>query len=189
MGYRHTDPNGASQLGFSLAQATLRDGKRCSAAKAYLKSVVADRRNLHISMNSWVTKILIDPQTKVAYGVEFLKNKKKYFIRAKKEVILSAGTIASPQLLMLSGIGPKEHLKEMGIPVIKDLKVGYNLQDHPQLSGLTFTVEKPVTLLERDFHDPLIPLEYFLRGKGPLTVPGGAEGIAFIKTNTTFNRM
>jgi choline dehydrogenase-like flavoprotein len=187
MGYRHNDPNGASQLGFSLAQATLRNGKRVSAAKAYLRPV-ADRPNLHISMNSWVTKILIDPHSKVAYGVEFVKNRKKYQIRAKKEVILSAGSIASPQLLLLSGVGPRAHLEDMDIPVIQDLKVGYNLQDHPQLSGLTFTVDKPVTLLERDFRDPLIPLDYFLRGKGPLTVPGGAEGIAFIKTNTSFNR-
>lgn len=122
-GYKNSDPNGESLLGFSRAQATLRNGRRCSAAKAFIRPA-ARRNNLHISMRSWVTKILIDPNTKIAYGVEFLKNKKRYRVRTRKEIILSAGTIASPQLLMLSGIGPKQHLQDLNIPVIQDLKVG-----------------------------------------------------------------
>lgn len=102
MGYNYNDPNGPEQLGFSLAQATMRDGKRCSAAKAYIRSVI-HRKNLHISLKSWVTKVVIDPFTKAAIGVEFVKNRRTYFIRARKEVILSAGTIGSAQLLLLSG--------------------------------------------------------------------------------------
>ncbi|XP_055638852.1 glucose dehydrogenase [FAD, quinone] isoform X2 [Toxorhynchites rutilus septentrionalis] len=185
MGYRETDPNGEDMMGFSKAQATMRDGRRCSAGKAFLRPV-ANRPNLHISMNSRVTRILIDPATKKAYGVEFMKNKKRYAVKAIKEIILSAGAIASPQILMLSGIGPKEHLQEVGIPVIQDLKVGYNLQDHVTLPGLVFTVNKPVTIRERDMRSPAVVIDYLVNGKGPFTIPGGAEGVAFVKTNISF---
>ncbi|XP_058823386.1 glucose dehydrogenase [FAD, quinone] [Topomyia yanbarensis] len=185
MGYQETDPNGEIMMGFSKAQATMRNGRRCSAAKAFLRPV-ANRPNLHISINSRVTRILIDPITKVAYGVEFLKNKRRYAVKVGKEVVLSAGAIASPQLLMLSGVGPKEHLQEVGIPVIQDLRVGYNLQDHMTLPGLVFTVDQPVSIRERDMRSPPIIFDYLLNGKGPFTIPGGAEGIAFVKTNITF---
>ena len=103
LGYDYNDPNGEHVLGFSQAQATMRNGRRLSAAKAYLRSVAANRENLHISTGCWVTKVMIDPFTKTALGVEFVKNRKRYFIKAKKEVILSAGTIGSAQLLLLSG--------------------------------------------------------------------------------------
>ncbi|XP_058451235.1 glucose dehydrogenase [FAD, quinone] [Malaya genurostris] len=185
MGYEETDPNGEIMMGFSKAQATMRNGRRCSAAKAFLRPV-ANRPNLHISVNSRVTRILIDPSTKVAYGVEFLKNKRRYAVKVGKEVVLSAGSIASPQLLMLSGVGPREHLEEVGIPVIQDLRVGYNLQDHVTLPGLVFTVNQPVSIRERDMRSPPIIFDYLLNGKGPFTIPGGAEGLAFVKTNISF---
>lgn len=79
---------------------------------------------------SRVTKIHIDPQTKKIIGVEFVKKGKNRIVFAKKEVILSAGPINSPQLLMLSGVGPKDHLTNLGIPLIQDLPVGQNLLDH-----------------------------------------------------------
>lgn len=186
LGYDYNDPNGDNQLGFSLAQATMRDGRRCSAAKAYLRSVAASRPNLHISMSSRVTRIVIDPFTKKAIGVEFVKNKKRYMIKAKKEVILSAGTIGSAQILMLSGIGPSEDLRKFDIPVHSDLRVGYNLQDHVSLSGLTFLVNQPVTVVEREVRRPRYFIDYTLFNRGPLTLPAGAEGIAFVKTNLTF---
>lgn len=104
LGYNYNDPNGENLLGFSLAQATMRNGRRLSAAKAYLRSVASKRNNLHISMGSRVTKVIIDPFTKQTLGVEFIKNRKTYFIKAKKEVILSAGTIGSAQILLLSGV-------------------------------------------------------------------------------------
>lgn len=186
MGYEYNDPNGEKQLGFSLAQATMRDGRRCSAAKAYLRPV-ARRDNLFVSMKSWVTKIIIDPFTKVAIGVEFVKNKKRYMIKARKEVILSAGTIGSAQLLLLSGIGPREDLEPLGIPVYSDLRVGYNLQDHVSLSALTFLVDQPVTLVEQEMRRrPRVLLDYTLFNRGPLTLPAGAEGIAFVKTNISY---
>lgn len=186
LGYENNDPNGERQLGFSLAQATMRKGRRCSAAKAYLRPV-ATRQNLHISMNSWVTKIIIDPFTKAAIAVEFVKNKKRFVIKARKEVILSAGTIGSAQLLLLSGVGPREDLERLKIPVHSNLRVGYNLQDHVSLSALTFLVNQPVTVVERDMRRPRTVIEYTLFNRGPLTLPAGAEGIAFVKTN--FSRL
>lgn len=96
-GYPVTDPNGESHLGFSKTQATTRNGRRWSAAKAFLRPA-QNRPNLSISMHSRVTKLLIDPQTKIAYGVEFLKYRRKFRVLARKEVILSAGPIASVKL-------------------------------------------------------------------------------------------
>ncbi len=173
MGYENRDPNNdlSEMMGFSLAQATMKNGRRCSAAKAYLRSI-ANRKNLHISLKSWVTKVVIDPFTKIATGVEFVKNKKKYFVKARKEVIVSAGSIGSPQLLMLSGVGPLENLEQFGIPVYSDLKVGYNLHDHQSLAGLTFIVNQPVTVLEDEVRRPRYVINYILNHQGVYTLPG-----------------
>lgn len=97
-GYNVNDPNGESLLGFSQSQANTRNGRRWSAAKAFLRTA-QHRSNLFISPNSRVTKILIDPKTKVAFGVEFLKQRRRYRVYANKEIILSAGPIGSPQLV------------------------------------------------------------------------------------------
>ena len=111
-----------------IAQATTRKSHRCSAAKAILLPLRNIRNNLHISKDSLVLKINIDPKTKQTTGVTFDKKGQIYYVRATKEVIVSAGTKASPQLLMLSGIGPAAHLNEMSIKVLSDLPVGQNLQ-------------------------------------------------------------
>lgn len=180
LGYEINDPNEESMLGFSQVQATMCGGRRCSAAKSYLKPIL-NRPNLSISMRSWVTKILIDPKTKTAYGVEFYKNKKRHRILARREVLLAAGVIGSAHLLMLSGIGPADHLKEMNITNVADLKVGYNLQDHTGVTGLVFPVNQSVTIIESNVQTPRNVLSYTISGTGPLTSPGGAEGIAFMK--------
>lgn len=180
-GYKENDPNDEEMLGFSQVQATTRNGKRLSAAKAYLRPI-KKRSNLFISMHSWVTRILIDPITKVAYGVEFIKNRQRYYVNATKEVILSAGTIASPQLLMLSGIGPMKHLRRLHIPVIQNLSVGFNLQDHVGLSGLAFVVNESITISENSVQSMSAIFNYYILGRGPFTLPGGAEGLAFVKT-------
>jgi len=99
-------------------------------------------------MNSYVLRINIDPTTKIATGVQFKKNGIIYNIGATKEVILSAGAINSPQILMLSGVGPEDHLKSLGIPVIADLRVGDNLQDHVSLGGMVFTINKVLILFQ-----------------------------------------
>lgn len=168
-GYNVNDPNGETLLGFSQSQANTRNGRRWSAAKAFLRTA-QHRSNLFISKNSRVTQILINPKTKIAYGVEFIKNRQRYRVFARKEIILSAGPIASPQLLMLSGVGPREHLNELQIPVIQDLRVGFNLQDHSVVNGLDFTVNQPITISESSVQRPNYMLQYFLKGTGPFTI-------------------
>ncbi|XP_046748959.1 glucose dehydrogenase [FAD, quinone]-like [Diprion similis] len=182
MGYHINDYNAERLLGFSVAQANLRNGRRVSAAKAFLEPV-RNRPNLRISKASRVTRIAVDPREGRAIGVEFVKNRRRHFVRVSKEVLLCAGTLNSPQLLMLSGIGPSEHLRSLGIPVVQDLPVGLNLQDHVSMSALTFLVNESVTIVEaRMVSNPANTLDFFLRGTGPLTIPGGAEGLAFLDT-------
>nr|CAD7572698.1 unnamed protein product [Timema californicum] len=181
-GYKVNDPNGESQEGFSYVQATIKDGSRFSAWQAYLRPS-CKRVNLMLADSARVTKILVHPTTKKVFGVEYVKDKRAHIVRVRKEVILSAGTLNSPQLLMLSGLGPREHLEELGIPVIQDLPVGDNLQDHVTLSGLTFLVNKSVTLLEkRILSQPKYAVDYLVHRNGPLTIPGGAEALAFVRT-------
>lgn len=122
------DYNGQTQEGAFIYQRTVINGERCSAAKAYLTPNM-DRPNLTVVTHALSEKILIEKQK--AVGVRFKNKGQSVEIKATKEVILSSGAFGSPQLLMLSGIGPGDHLKEKGIDVIKDLPgVGQNLQDH-----------------------------------------------------------
>lgn len=133
-----------------------------------------------MTKRSQVTKILVDPVSKRAYGVEFVKNKRRYYVLARKEVILSAGAINSPQLLMLSGIGPKNHLKSLDIPVIKDLPVGDNLQDHVALGALSYMVNDSVSIQSsRIIEHPDYIDKYINSGSSWLTVPGGTEALGF----------
>lgn len=96
LGYENRDINGAKQTGFMIAQGTIRRGSRCSTAKAFLRPVRL-RKNLHVAMNAHVTKVLIDDVKMQATGVEFVRYGKKYRISARREVIMSAGAINSPQ--------------------------------------------------------------------------------------------
>ncbi|KAI8045070.1 glucose dehydrogenase [FAD, quinone] [Drosophila gunungcola] len=180
MGYDITDPNGEQLMGFARSQATIRNGRRCSTSKAFIQPVV-HRKNLHISMKSWVTRLIIDPITKTVIGVEFVKQRQRFVVRARKEVILSAGTIASPQILMLSGVGPADHLREHNITVVQDLQVGYNLQDHITLNGLVFVVNDS-TVNDARLLNPSDIFRYLIAGQGPYTIPGGAEAFAFVRT-------
>jgi len=146
MGYDVHDINGQRQTGFMIPQGTIRNGSRCSTAKAFLRPARL-RKNLHVILNTQVTRIVINNETNYATGVELLKNNTRYYVGVEKEVLLSAGPINSPQLLMLSGIGPEKHLKEMGIPVIYNSShVGKNLQDHIGLGGLMFLTNQEVIL-------------------------------------------
>jgi choline dehydrogenase-like flavoprotein len=122
------DYNGAQQEGAFMYQVTQKNGERCSAAKGYLTPNLS-RPNLQVKTNAVTSRILIENGR--AVGVECLQGGKRLTLRARREVIVSAGAFGSPQLLMLSGIGPGEHLQQMGIAVQKDLPgVGQNLQDH-----------------------------------------------------------
>ncbi|XP_045036542.1 glucose dehydrogenase [FAD, quinone]-like [Daphnia magna] len=181
MGYENVDCNAAQQTGFMVAQATGRRGTRCSTAKAFLRPI-RKRHNLYISMRSLVHKIIIDSSTKQATAVRFEKGGQIYEVRANKEIIVSAGTVNSPQLLMLSGIGPKDHLNSLGIPLMADLPVGDNLQDHIALGGMVFTINKPFGVVEARYYSLSSLLNYTMHGTGPLASLGGTEGVAWVKT-------
>lgn len=121
--------NADVELGYVNAQAFISNGRRYSTAKSFLVPA-KNRTNLHIVKHAHVQKILIDDNN-VVNGVEFLyKNDQLYKATIRKEVVLSAGAVSSPQLLMLSGIGPQEHLKKHNIPVKHNSAVGKNLLDH-----------------------------------------------------------
>ncbi|CAD1478745.1 unnamed protein product, partial [Heterotrigona itama] len=181
MGYEAIDINGEQQTGFMVAQGTIRDGSRCSTAKAFLRPAKS-RKNLHVALEAHVTKILIDPSSKIAYGVEFVRDGETLRVHASKEVIVSAGAVNSPQLLMLSGIGPREHLSQHGIPVIQDLRVGHNLQDHIGSLTPTYTVNETVSYIESEIYNAYDILNYVIFGKGPLTVLGAVESFGFVNT-------
>lgn len=128
----NNDFNGEVQYGIGPCQVTQfhgnKRGQRCSSAAAYLHPI-QDRKNLTIITNAHATKIILD--NKKAVGVEYVKSGKYQNIYSDSEVILSAGSFQTPQLLMLSGVGPSEHLKNVGIDVVCDSpEVGQNLQDH-----------------------------------------------------------
>ncbi|XP_072159623.1 glucose dehydrogenase [FAD, quinone] isoform X2 [Bemisia tabaci] len=182
MGYDIRDINGEKQTGYAFYQFTMRRGYRCSTAKAFLNPIRL-RRNLHTALWSHVTRILIDPATKRAYGVEFIRDGKKQTVLAKREVILSAGAINSPQLLMLSGVGPALHLAEKGIPVIHDSPgVGQNLMDHIAVGGLVFLLDQPISLVIGRIFNIHASIRYAVLGDGPLTSSVGLETVAFITT-------
>lgn len=166
---RNADFNGARQEGFGLYQVTQANGRRCSAAKAYL-GPAAGRENLVILSVAHATRVLLEGGA--AVGVEFSRGGAKEQLRARREVIVSAGAFQSPQLLLLSGIGPGAQLQKHGIAVAHDLPgVGRNLQDHPDYaviyqsaSSILFgrTPRKLAQIL-------LAIAPYRLRGRGMLT--------------------
>ena len=143
-GYSLTeDYNGFRQEGFGRMDMTVRNGTRCSAAKAYLYPA-RKRANLRVVQNALATRVLFEG--KRAVGVEFEHDGRLKVIRAEREVILSGGSINSVQLLKLSGIGPAQELAELGIPVVADRPgVGGNLQDHLEFY-FQMACTQPVTL-------------------------------------------
>ncbi|XP_039276822.1 glucose dehydrogenase [FAD, quinone]-like [Nilaparvata lugens] len=168
---------------FSRIQATVKKGRRVSAAKAYLEPI-KNRANLHVLEKARVTKILLDSITKRVIGVEFVKNRKKRYVYSRKEVILSSGSLQSPHLLMLSGVGPRAHLEEKNIPVIVDLPgVGDNLHEHWTTPSLVFTHNLTgASSNERDALNPVNVKNWLTRGEGVLALAGGVEGIAYVNT-------
>ncbi|KAF2888523.1 hypothetical protein ILUMI_17650 [Ignelater luminosus] len=175
LGRQVVDYNGREQLGVAKTQTNTINGRRDSTGKAFLKPA-CDRPNLEVLTHSLVIKILINSK-KEAYGVRFSHKGKLMIAKARREVIISAGSIGSPQLLMLSGIGPRDHLRNLGIPVIKSLSVGKNLQDHATYYALHFVTNytEPVRTVQQN-------VEEFLNDYGPLTISGNSQGIGFFQT-------
>ena len=183
IGYNIVDYNGETQEGFSESHNNVRDGVRSSTSLEFL-GPAKDRDNLHIGVKSFVTKIEIE--NKVAKGVHVIRNGQKEYITARKEVILSAGSINSPQLLMLSGIGPRAHLKDIGIPVVADLPVGDNLQDHTIMFLMTsFNTTGGFT--SKNINSFLTEAQYKLFGNGILASTG-IEATSFYCTDPDPNK-
>ena len=175
------DYNGAQQEGFGRSQQTIRDGRRCSAAVAYLRPALA-RPNLAVEVTALATRILFDGNR--AVGVEYLKGGERLIARAERELILAGGVINSPQLLMLSGIGDPEALGKQGITVKVPLPgVGGNLQDHVSVT-VAYARKEPGPLHAKMRADRLL-LELgkaYLRGEGIASDwPGGI--MAFLKSS------
>ncbi|XP_046675280.1 glucose dehydrogenase [FAD, quinone]-like [Homalodisca vitripennis] len=172
-----SDVNAEHHEGFFLLQGTLENARRCSTAKAFLRDF-QKRPNLKISTNSLVLKVLINDKN-TAYGVEFSKKGKILRTLATKEVILSAGSINSPQLLMLSGIGPRRHLNKLGIKVVQNSKVGYNLQDHTIMRGFIVTLD-----IHTSTPDPIESMfQFLINSRGEFSGPNFLSIAGFIKTS------
>nr|CAD7434686.1 unnamed protein product [Timema monikensis] len=181
IGLTTRDINGEHQKGVMLSQMTAKNGERRSANIAFLKPIRDKRPNLKVLTNALVTKVLIDAYTKTANGVQYHKNGKFMTAIARKEVIVSGGAINSPQLLQLSGVGPREVLEPLGIPVIQDLKVGYNFHDHICSSGVNYTLTKTSQWAGLDAQYEHLT-EYALNRTGPLSATGVAQVVAFKTT-------
>ena len=168
------DFNGASQDGVGYYQMTTRKGRRCSAAAAYLHPA-SGRPNLKVLTGSLTTRILFEGAR--AIGVEIVRRGAREEIRADGEVILAAGTYNSPQLLLLSGIGPAAELAPHRIAVRHDLPVGFGLQDHPLLMMSYFTDTQSLFTPPTEEEAALWESE----GCGVLSSNGGETG-AFLRT-------
>jgi choline dehydrogenase len=171
------DINSPEQDGVSLSQVTIRNGRRCSAADAYLKPA---RQRANLSVKPGAHALGLEIEGGRARGVRWRDSRgREHVARAGREVILAAGAIGSPQLLMLSGIGPRENLEALGIDVEADsAEVGKNLQDHPFFL-CCFESTVPESLA--DAEKPRALAEFLLRRSGPLTSNVG-EAMAFIRT-------
>jgi len=158
---RNNDFNGPTQRGFGFYQVTQRDGRRCSTAKGYLKPV-KKRPNLRVLTNTMTQRVLLEGGR--AVGIEYRRRGRVQTAKARQEVILSGGAINSPQLLMLSGIGPSKMLEAQGITVqVRLEEVGRNLQDHLDICTLT-RCSQPITYDK--LNELRVGLNYFLKGKG-----------------------
>jgi choline dehydrogenase-like flavoprotein len=177
-GYKRVDDyNGYEQDGVSYAQVLQHNGRRSSAHNAYLKPAMK-RPNLTVMTGAHVHGIEFDGDRAVGLRLARGRRGAVTTVRADREVILSGGTFGSAQMLMLSGIGPADHLRDLGIDVREDLPVGENLQDHPYMVSV-FDVTTGGSLL--DAEHPKYLAEWLLRGTGPLT---SSVGEAFLFTRS-----
>ena len=175
------DANGADLVGFGDSQWTIRNGRRASASAAYLKPIL-QRRNLTLRTDARATRVMLRGTR--ATGVEFVHQGAAVHAEAKREVILCSGVFNSPQLLMLSGIGPADRLKEMGIAPLIDLPVGRNLRDHLQVRLRWSRLHSgPFRRLMRADRAALAMAQAWLFGTGPATMLPGALK-AFLRTQS-----
>ncbi len=163
------DYNGGDMEGAYLTQTSQRDGWRCSTEKGYLREA-RKRSNLTVITHAEADRLLIENGR--AVGVVYRQDGQVKEVRAAKEVILSAGAIGSPGILMRSGLGPAEHLKEQGIAVVRDLpEVGANLQEHAGATQNKFVNRPTINSQLGPVHMVGHMLNYLLFKKGPLSAP------------------
>ncbi len=175
------DFNGASQEGFGLYQVTQKNGARCSAAVAYLDPA-RERHNLTIITGAHVNRITFDGPAgaRRANGVVYTAQGKAFHQAATREVLLSGGALNSPQLLMLSGIGPASQLRRHGIDVVFDApQVGENLQDHLDICTLQHSTQ---AITYDRVSDTKIAFDYYLRGHRGAGSSNIAEAGAFVRS-------
>ena len=184
---RNDDFNGATQEGAGYYQATARNGRRCSTAVGYLRP--AQRRpNLRVEVEALATRVLFEG--KRATGVAYEARGANHEVRAAREVILAGGTFNTPQLLQLSGVGPRALLERHGIPLVHDAPgVGEDLQDHFYCRTF-WRCTRPITLNDDMlslWRQAKIGAQYLLFRRGPLTVSAGYAG-AFVRTRPDIAR-
>jgi len=180
-GYPYTkDMNGYQQEGFGRMDMTIKHGRRWSTAQAYLRPA-EKRRNVRVETNAFAHRILFEGTR--AVGVEFSQDGRLKRYRAEREVICAGGAINSPQLLMLSGVGPADHLKETGVPVQHDLPgVGQNLQEHLEMY-IQQACKQPITLysVTNPIKMAAVGIEWFLTHRG-LCASAHLEAGGFIRS-------
>ncbi|MEM7067886.1 MAG: choline dehydrogenase [Pseudomonadota bacterium] len=177
---KNNDYNGQEQEGVGYFQLTAKNGRRCSSAVAYLNPAKS-RSNLQVFTNTHVVKLNFEG--KCVTGLEARQGNKLVTFKARREVVLSSGALASPQLLMVSGIGDSAELSSQGIETLQELKgVGKNLQDHLQARPVfKVNVSTINTEIGNYFKQALIGLEYLLKRTGPMTM-AASLGTGFLKT-------
>lgn len=178
LGYAfNPDQNGEAQEGVGPCQTSQKNGLRFSAASAFLKPV-RNRSNLEVRTKATVSRIMVENDT--ATGVEYRWKEHNHTALARREVILSAGAIASPKLLLLSGVGPADHLSEQGIHVVCDLpEVGRNLQEHPCIMITRGSRVPTLNTETRWWRAPFHALRFLLTRRGPITSPVGHAQLFF----------
>lgn len=185
VGLREIDYNAGDNLGASRIQYSTIKGARQSTNGAFIRSIRGKRPNLTIRTNSWVTKVIIDPKSNAARGVEYKTSGSDKILKAfaNKEVILSAGTIDTPKILMLSGVGPAHNLRESKIKIIKELPVGKNLQNHVAINHLSVSVPKKFPSTNVSINNLKEDVLYWLNThEGPMTLNSFMDSIVFLQT-------
>ncbi|CAH1099114.1 unnamed protein product [Psylliodes chrysocephalus] len=174
IGYEHSkDLNGWQYTGFSITQSNTRNGVRLSTARAYLRPQRFNR-NLHVMLNSTATKIILKTQgtQKIVDIVEFVYKGTTHRVKVNKEVVLAAGAVNSPQILLLSGIGPKQELDRVGITQVHELPgVGKNLKNHVSFR-VKYFLKKEKNYVDLDW---AAALNYIVNRKGPMTSIGMSQ--------------
>jgi choline dehydrogenase len=184
---RNDDFNGARQEGTGYYQATARNGRRCSAAVGYLRPA-RKRANLRVEVEALATRVRFEGRR--ATGVEYRQGGATHAVRAAREVLLAGGAFNSPQLLQLSGVGPRELLERHGIAVIHDAPgVGEDLHDHFYVRTF-WRCNRPITLnddMASRWRQLGIGLRYLLARRGPLAISAG-QAAAFVRTRPELAR-